>query len=170
ERVFRRMLNESRVLRYAALKGVDIMNRRVFLSKTAAATAGLALALPRRGRAHTSPNETVNVAIIGIRGDNKGHPTWTSRGRGQDHYEHLSAIANVRISHVVDIDERHFAGSLSFLKEKYGGEPKREKDFPRVLEKRGVRHGPLAGPRHPPPPILYWAGPAPKDLSRARTI
>jgi hypothetical protein len=64
-----------------------MMNRRLFLSKTAAATAGLA-ALPVRGRAQ-SPNDTINVAIIGLRGDNQGHPTWTGRGRGLDHYEHL---------------------------------------------------------------------------------
>ncbi len=88
------------------------MNRRHFLRRTAAATAGLALALPRRSAAQTSANETVNVAIIGLRGDNKGHATWTARGRGQDHYEHLSGIANVRITHVVDVDERHFNGSL----------------------------------------------------------
>ena len=64
-----------------------MINRRVFLTKTAAATAGLA-AFTRRGRAQqTSPNDTVNVAIIGIRGDNRGRPTWTARGRGQDHYQ-----------------------------------------------------------------------------------
>jgi hypothetical protein len=80
------------------------MNRRVFLSKTAAGTAGLVAALPRRGHAQASPNETINVAIIGIRGDNKGHPTWTGRGRGQDHYEHLARIPNVRVTHVVDVD------------------------------------------------------------------
>src|SRR6266851_4650449 len=105
------------------------MNRRVFLSQSTAATAGMALAFSKRIRAQARPSDTVNVAIIGIRGNNKGHPTWTSRGRGQDHYEHLSGIANVRITHVVDVDERHFAGSLSFLKEKYGGNPKTETDF-----------------------------------------
>ena len=42
------------------------MNRRVFLSKSAAATAGLALAFPQRSRAYSSPNETVNVAIIDV--------------------------------------------------------------------------------------------------------
>src|SRR5438445_13831127 len=112
------------------MKGA-VMNRRVFLSKTAAATAGLALALPKRSRAHTSPNETVNVAIIGIRGDNRGHPTWTSRGRGQDHYEHLAGIANVRITHVVDVDERHFTGCVAFLNQQYGGDAKTETDIRR---------------------------------------
>src|SRR5918996_3145188 len=105
------------------------MNRRRFLAKSAAATAGMALALPRRSHAAPSPSDIVNVAIVGIRGNNKGHPTWTARGRGQDHYEHLAGIRNVRISHVVDVDERHFKTSLPYLKETYGGEPKTEADF-----------------------------------------
>jgi hypothetical protein len=78
-------------------EGQAVMNRRVFLSKTAAATAGLALAFPKRSCAYARPIEMVNVAIIGIRGDNKGHPTWTNRGRGQDHYRRLDGIANQRI-------------------------------------------------------------------------
>ena len=69
-----------------------MINRRKFISHTAAATVGLA-AFPGRSRAQ-SPNDTINVAIIGLRGDNKGHPTWTGRGRGLDHYEHLSAVKN----------------------------------------------------------------------------
>src|SRR4051794_19894867 len=102
------------------------MNRRHFLSRTAAATAGMALAFPKRSHARPGPNEMVNVAIIGLRGDNKGHPTWTSRGRGQDHYEHLSGVANARITHVVDIDERHFQSSLPVMTQKFGGNPKTE--------------------------------------------
>ncbi len=124
------------------------MHRRLFLSRTAAATAGLALAYPGRSRAQSSANETVNVAIIGLRGDNKGHPTWTARGRGQDHYEHLSVIPNVRISHVVDVDERHFKDSLSFVKQKYGGSPKTETDFRRVLDDRDVDAVTIAAPDH----------------------
>jgi hypothetical protein len=98
------------------------MNRRTFLSKTAAATAGLAV-LPGRAHARQSPNDTVNVAIIGLRGLNTGHPTWTGRGRGLDHYEHLAGIKNVRITHVVDIDERHFSTSVPYAKYKWGCEP-----------------------------------------------
>ena len=76
----------------------------------------MAAALPREGYAQRSPNDTVNVAIIGLRGDNKGHPTWTARGRGLDHYEHLSGIKNVRITHVVDVDERNFNVLAAFAK------------------------------------------------------
>ena len=123
------------------------MNRRTFLSKTAAATVGLA-ALPARAYARRSPNETVNVAIIGLRGQNTGHPTWTERGRGLDHYEHLSGIKNVRITHVVDIDERHFGTSLPYAKDKWGGDPKTETDFRRVLDDRDVDAVTIAAPDH----------------------
>jgi predicted dehydrogenase len=139
-----------------------MMNRRLFLSKTAAATAGLA-ALPAGLRAQ-SPNDTINVAIIGIRGDNKGHPTWTGRGRGQDHYEHLAAIKNVRVSHVVDVDERHFAGSLSFMKERWGGDPKTETDFRRVLDNRDVDAVTIAAPDHWHALMTIWACQAGKDV------
>ena len=125
-----------------------MMNRRRFLSQTAAATVGLAAAFPGRARAQKSANDTINVAIIGIRGDNKGHPTWTARGRGQDHYEHLAGIPNVRVTHVVDVDERHFKTSLPFMKEKWGGDPKSETDFRRVLDNRDIDAVTIAAPDH----------------------
>ena len=139
-----------------------MMNRRVFLSKAAAATVGLA-AFPRRSRAQ-SANDTVNVAIIGLRGDNKGHPTWTARGRGQDHYEHLAGIPNVRVSHVVDIDERHFKDSLSFVKSRWGGDPKTATDFRRVLDDRDVDAVTIAVPDHWHALMTIWACQAGKDV------
>ena len=138
------------------------MNRRDFLSKTAA--AGLAAALPARSYAQTSPNETINVAVIGIRGDNKGHPTWTARGRGQDHYEHLSRIKNVRVTHVVDVDERHFKTSLPFMKEQWGGDPKTETDVRRVLENKDVDAVTIATPDHWHALMTIWACQAGKDV------
>jgi len=140
-----------------------VTNRRRFLTHTAAATAGLAF-MPRATRAQGSANETINVAILGIRGDNKGHPTWTARGRGQDHYEHLSQISNVRITHVVDIDERHFKTSLPFLKTKYGGDPKTETDFRRVLENKDVDAITIAAPDHWHALMTIWACEAGKDV------
>jgi predicted dehydrogenase len=140
------------------------MNRRHFLRRTAAATAGLALTSSRLSAAQPSANDTVNVAIIGLRGDNKGHPTWTARGRGQDHYEHLSGIPNVRISHVVDIDERHFADSLSFVKQKYGGDPKTETDFRRVLDNKDVDAITVAAPDHWHALMTIWGCQAGKDV------
>jgi predicted dehydrogenase len=138
------------------------MNRRDFLLTGAA--AGLGLALPTRAHAHTSANDTVNVAIIGLRGLNTGHPTWTTRGRGQDHYEHLSGVPNVRISHVVDIDERHFADSLGAMKQKFGGDPKTETDFRRVLDSKDVDAVTIAVPDHWHALITILACQAGKDV------
>ena len=140
-----------------------MMNRRVFLSKAAAATVGLAVR-PARAHAQRSPNDTINVAIIGLRRDNKGHPTWTARGRGLDHYEHLSGIKNVRITHVVDIDERHFKTSLPFAKEKWGGDPKTETDFRRVLDNRDVDAVTIAAPDHWHALMTIWACQSGKDV------
>ena len=141
-----------------------MMNRRLFLSKTAAATAGIAAALPSRTYAQRSPNETINVAIIGLRGDNKGHPTWTGRGRGLDHYEHLAGIKNVRVTHVVDVDERHFKTSLPFARERWGGDPKTETDFRRVLDNRDVDAITIAAPDHWHALMTIWACQAGKDV------
>jgi predicted dehydrogenase len=141
-----------------------VINRRDFLSRTAAATAGLAAALPSRSYAQASPNDTINVAIIGLRGDNKGHPTWTGRGRGMDHYEHLSKIKNVRITHVADVDERHFKTTLPVLKESYGGDPKTETDFRRVLDNRDVDAVTIAAPDHWHALMTIWAAQAGKDV------
>ena len=140
-----------------------MLNRRVFLSKAAAATVGLAATFPARSRAQ-GPNDTINVAISGIRGDNAGHPTWTARGRGQDHYEHLAGVASVRVTHVVDVDERHFKGSLAFMKEKWGGDPKTETDFRRVLENRDVHAVTIAAPDHWHALMTIWACQAGKDV------
>src|SRR5688572_11033074 len=140
-----------------------MINRRRFLSQTAAAAAGIA-ALPTRSYAQRSPNDTINVAIVGIRGDNKGRPTWTARGRGQDHYEHLAGIRNVRVTHVVDVDERHFKTSLPFMKERWGGDPKTETDVRRVLENRDIDAVTIAAPDHWHALMTIWACQAGKDV------
>lgn len=114
------------------------MNRRRFLSRSGAATVRLSAALPTRSYAQMTPNDTINVAIIGIRGSNAGRPTWTARGRGQDQYEHLAGIKNVRVTHVVDVDERHFATSLPFYAGEVGRRSKPETDFRRVLDNPDV--------------------------------
>jgi predicted dehydrogenase len=138
------------------------MNRRDFLSRTAA--AGLAAALPARSYAQASPNDTINIAIVGIRGANTGHPTWTARGRGMDHYEYLSRIKNVRVTHVVDVDQRHFSTTLPIMKERWGGDPKTETDVRRVLDNKDVDAITIAAPDHWHALMTIWACQAGKDV------
>ena len=75
-----------------------------------------------------------------------------------------SAIANVRISHVVDVDERHFTDSLSFVKQKFGGDPKTATDFRRVLDDKDVDAVTIAAPDHWHALMTIWACQAGKDV------
>jgi predicted dehydrogenase len=106
----------------------------------------------------------VNVAIVGLRGLNTGHPTWTTRGRGLDHYEHLARIANVRITNVVDVDERHFSTALPYARERWGGSPATETDVRRVLDDRAVDAITIAAPDHWHALMTIWACQAGKDV------
>jgi predicted dehydrogenase len=138
------------------------MNRRQFLAGTAA--AGAAATLSKPGAAGIGPNDIVNVAIVGIRGESQGQPTWTRLGRGQDHYAGLSGVKNARITHVVDIDERHFATVLPKLKSRWGGDPKTETDVRRILDNRDVDAITIAVPDHWHALMTVWACQAGKDV------
>ena len=73
------------------------MNRRHFLMSSAGVLAAARRAMP-------SPNDTVRVACVGL------------RGRGKDHLKSYGRIANVEIAALCDIDENvlnEAAGKLS---------------------------------------------------------
>ena len=57
------------------------VNRRRFLKNSAVTTAGLMVSSPivKRSFAQKSPNETINIAVIGI------------NGRGQAHYRSFAS-------------------------------------------------------------------------------
>jgi len=91
------------------------INRRGFLKKSAVATTGLMVSAPvvKKGFAKNSPNETINVAVVGIR----------SRGGiygGGGHYGNFCKIPNVRVTAVCDVDERLFPKAVDEV-EKLGG-------------------------------------------------
>ena len=73
-------------------------NRRQFIQK-AVLTAGAAAA--SQAKAQRSPNDQVNLAVVGI------------HGRGQTHYNTFGSIPGVRIAYLVDIDERLFPEAVA---------------------------------------------------------
>ena len=80
---------------------METINRRKFVKTT----AGAAIAAPfisAVGRAH-SPNDTINLAVIGL------------RSRGQAHYQGFGRIPGVRIATFCDVDERLFPEALAKL-------------------------------------------------------
>ena len=64
----------------------------------------------------------------------------------------------------MDVDERHFADSLSFVKQKYGGDPRTETDFRRVLDNKDVDAVTIAAPDHWHALMTIWACQAGKDV------
>ena len=77
------------------------MNRRHFLMSSAGVLAAARHAMP-------SPNDTVRVACVGV------------RGRGKDHMKAYGRIANVEIAAICDIDESVLNKAASQLSETAG--------------------------------------------------
>src|SRR6202035_3681434 len=113
---------------------METMNRRQFVKTT----AGAAIAAPlisAAGRAH-SPNDTINLAVIGL------------RSRGQAHYEGFGKIPGVRIVTLCDVDERLFPEALTRLGKVTQQKPATETDLRRVLDDKNIDAVTIATPDH----------------------
>ena len=137
---------------------MDLIDRRTFL-KSAAGTAGVvAGATVLKGvQKKNSPNDTVNVAVVGIR----------SRGSfygGGGHCENLAKLPNVRIVKLCDVDERLFPKVLADLEKLTGYKTKTEVDFRRLLEDKDIDAVSLATPDHWHALHTVWACQAGKDV------
>jgi len=132
---------------------MESSNRRSFLRKTGIGAAG-AVAAPwiSTRPAHSSSNDTINVAIMGI------------RSRGMNHISHFSALDNVRITTLCDIDERNFPKALASVAKLGGGKPKTETDIRRVLEDKEIDVLSIAAPNHWHSLASVWACQAGKDV------
>ena len=85
---------------------MESMDRRGFLKKSAAVTAGLAVGAPsfKKVYAKESANDTINIAVVGI------------RSRGSAHYKSFAKMKNVNVAAICDIDENQFPKALDNLK------------------------------------------------------
>src|SRR5438034_808880 len=112
------------------------LDRRNFLKNTGsvAATVAAGPIVKTAWGKNASPNGTVRMAVIGI------------RGRGQTHCAEWSKIANVEVATLCDIDEREFPAALKRMEKLSAKKPKTEVDLRPVPE--GVHYD-------------LWLGPAP---------
>ena len=124
-------------------------DRRSFLKSAGAASLMAGPWLKSNSRA-ASPNDTVNVAVIGI------------RSRGAAHYKQFAKLPNVNVVTLCDVDERLFAKALKDL----GGEQriKTETDLRRVLDDKSVDAVSIATPDHWHALATIWACQAGKDV------
>lgn len=130
------------------------MDRRLFIRKTGAATVGAMVGSQVLGQSSKlySPNDTVNVAVIGI------------RSRGRDHYRALAQIPNVKIAMLCDIDERLLPGAAAEVEALTGLKPSTCTEYRKVLDDKNIDAVSIATPNHWHALQTIWACQAGKDV------
>jgi predicted dehydrogenase len=114
------------------------MNRRYFLGS--ALSAG---ALARAAAA--SPNDTVRIACVGV------------RGRGTDHIKAYNRMANVEIAALCDVDESVLSACLSDLEKAGKKRPATFTDVRKLLEDKTIDAVSIATPNHHHTLQTIWA-------------
>lgn len=130
------------------------MNRRGFIEKSTVASASLMVGMPllQNSYGKPSPNDMINIAVIGI------------RSRGKDHYKALSKVPNLRIAMLCDIDQRLLPTAVDEVEKLTGYKPKTETDFRKVLENKDIHCISIATPNHWHALITIMACQAGKDV------
>ncbi len=130
------------------------INRRNFVKQVGAGTTGLIGAGPwiKTGFARQSPNNTVNIAIMGIR----------SRGGGLS--ESFAKLPDVNVSVLCDIDENLLPKAVAEVEKACGKRAKTETDIRRVLDNKEIDAVVIAAPNHWHALATIWACQAGKDV------
>ncbi len=103
-------------------------SRRSFLAGSAKTAAGIAAAgsvIAKPGRV-LGANDTINMAVIGI------------RGRGKEHYRQWTQKENVRVVALCDVDENLFPDRVAEVEELQGKAPKTYVDMRKMLEDKNI--------------------------------
>jgi predicted dehydrogenase len=140
------------------------MQRRKFVKNASAMAGGLVFApayIPNM--ISNSPNERINVAVIGIAGRRNSDRGIIS-GRGIAHLNVYSEIPNVNVKTICDVDERLFPENVQIVEDLFGSKPKTEPDYRKVLEDKDIDIVSLATPDHWHALQTVWACQAGKDV------
>jgi predicted dehydrogenase len=119
------------------------MDRRYFVMSTAAAAGSTALA---------SPNDTVRVACVGI------------RGRGTAHIKGYSGLRNVEIAALCDIDESVLNKRAAEVESATQKKPALYTDIRKLLEDKSIDAISIATPNHSHTLQTIWSVQAGKDV------
>lgn len=130
------------------------MERRSFVQKVTIASAGTVVSIPlmKSSAWANSPNESVNIAVIGI------------RSRGKDHYRALSKVPNVNIVAICDIDQRLIPDAVAEIEKLTGKKPAVETEYRKILENKDIDAVSIATPNHWHALMAIWACQAGKDV------
>ena len=122
------------------------MHRRYFLMGSLAVSTAL------RPRALASPNDTVRIACVGV------------RGRGRSHLRAYSLMPNVEIAAICDIDESVLNARLGEIEKAKGKRPAGHTDLRKLLEDKSIDAISIATPNHHHTLQTIWACQAGKDV------
>ncbi|MCK5105885.1 MAG: Gfo/Idh/MocA family oxidoreductase, partial [Cyclobacteriaceae bacterium] len=130
------------------------IERRTFVKKSTLASAGIMMSAPliKNSMANNPSNETVNIAVIGI------------RSRGKDHYRALAKIPNVNIAAICDIDQRLLPEAVAEIEKLTGKKPATETEYRKILENKDIDAVSIATPNHWHALQSIWACQAGKDV------
>ncbi|HZT30625.1 MAG TPA: Gfo/Idh/MocA family oxidoreductase [Bryobacteraceae bacterium] len=123
-------------------------SRREFVQRAAAAAAPAV----RPSWGQQSPNNRINLAVIGF------------RGRGRDHYRNFARIRGVRVAYLCDIDERLFPAAVAEIEKIGGYRPQTFFDIRKLLETKDLDAVSVATPDHWHALATIWACQAGKDV------
>jgi predicted dehydrogenase len=136
------------------------IDRRQFMHDSAAVAAGLSLASAAAARADddvagakpASPNETVRLAVIGV------------RSRGLEHVSGFNQLKDVRITTICDVDQNVIGRAMKAVEKRNGSEPKYVQDLRRVFDDKDIDAVSIATPNHWHSLAAIWAVQAGKDV------
>jgi len=111
-----------------------------------------ATAVPAIRLIQGSPNETVNLAVVGF------------HGRGRAHYRAFAKIPNVRVAVLCDADERLFPNAVAEVEKLAGYRPATEFDIRKLLERKDIDAVSIATPDYWHALMTIWACQAGKDV------
>ncbi len=125
------------------------VHRRSFLATSAA--AGTMSALTAAGAAD-APNEKIRIAVMGV------------NGRGRALLGGFSALDNVEIAYICEVDRNVVPRALRSINQRHRGRPQVEKDVRRVLEDRTLDALVVSAPDHWHALATVWACQAGKHV------
>ncbi len=126
---------------------MSLVNRRHFLFNSAALTA-----LPIRSSLLASPNDTVRVACVGV------------RGQGRTHIAKYAAMPRVEIAAVCDVDESILNSRLNDIEKMGKKRPVGYSDLRKLLEDNSIDAISIATPNHNHSMQAIWGCQAGKDV------
>jgi predicted dehydrogenase len=131
------------------------LNRRRFLTTSAAIGAGFAIGGTKSSGRVIGANDTIRIGVAGL------------NGRGGSHVGAFGKMKGVEIAYLIDPDTKTYDKRIKQLREvsgDSGASPKTVQDIRRALDDKDLDAVSVATPNHWHSLITIWAGQAGKDV------